>query len=102
MVLVPGTRLRSAVDDTEVVVVRAPATSVTLRCGGMPMVTPEQVSTDRAVIDARFADRTTIGKRYLDDASGLEVLCIRAGNGSLSVDLRPLSVRPPKRLPASD
>ena len=37
MELKPGQRLASAVCDTEVVVVKAPAADVDLRCGGHPM-----------------------------------------------------------------
>ena len=38
MELPMGTRLKSTVDTTEVVVVKAPTSSVDVRCGGKPMV----------------------------------------------------------------
>ena len=38
MKLPMGTRLRSTVDTTEVVVVTAPPEDIDLRCGGRPMV----------------------------------------------------------------
>jgi hypothetical protein len=43
-----------------------------------------------------------LGKRYADESSGLEVLCTKPGPGPLTVDGRPLEVKGPKPLPASD
>jgi hypothetical protein len=45
---------------------------------------------------------TLLGKRYVDEATGLEVLCTKPGAGGLAVDGRPLGVKAPKALPASD
>jgi hypothetical protein len=45
---------------------------------------------------------TLIGKRYIDPASGLELLCMKAGEGSLAIDGRPLEIAQPKNLPSSD
>ena len=101
MQLKAGTRLRSATDACEVVVVRAPADSVDLRCGGhafLPVdaeVTPES-------IEAGFGQGTQLGKRYSDDELGLEVLCTKAGEGSISVGEAILDVKGAKPLPASD
>ena len=36
-------------------------------------------------VDPARADGTLLGKRYVHDAAGLEVLCTKAGDGSLSV-----------------
>ena len=49
-----------------------------------------------------FADGTQVGKRYADDEVGLEVLCTKAGSGSLSLGLDPLPVKGAKPLPSSD
>ena len=38
MKLKPGTRLRSQVDATEVIVVRSPADDIEVACGGQPMI----------------------------------------------------------------
>lgn len=98
----PGMKLRSAVSDTEVVVVRAPASPVDLRCGGHPMVPADAAVA--AAAGATVADDagTVLGKRYVHDASGLEVLCTKAGAGELSVDGEPASVKSAKPLPSSD
>ncbi|WP_016694149.1 hypothetical protein [Rhodococcus rhodochrous] len=43
-----------------------------------------------------------MGKRYEDAETGLEVLCVKAGAGSLSIAGRPLSFKEAKTLPSSD
>ena len=98
----PGTRLRSAVDATEVVVVKPPAGPVDLRCGGHPMV-PLGADVDaEATPSPDHAGGTLLGKRYVDADQTLEVLCTKPGDGSLSVGDQPLQVKEAKPLPASD
>ena len=36
-------------------------------------------------VDPAYGGGTQLGKRYVHEASGLEVLCTKAGDGSLSV-----------------
>jgi hypothetical protein len=102
MNLRPGTRVRSAVCDTEVVVVRAPTDSVDLRCGGHPMVAAGGDAPASAVIEPAHADGTQLGKRYADEELGFEALCVKAGEGSLSIGDTPLAMRGAKPLPSSD
>jgi hypothetical protein len=45
---------------------------------------------------------TLLGKRYADEDAGLEVLCTKAGKGSLSLSGAPLLVKQAKPLPSSD
>ena len=40
-----------------------------------------------------------LGKRYADEASGIELLCTKPGPGPLAVDGRPLVVKGAKPLP---
>ena len=96
-----GTRLRSAVDTTEIIVVKAPADDVDLRCGGTPMLEAGAEPTGGAV-DAAHAGGTALGKRYVDAAESIEVLCTKAGEGSLSIGDEPLTLKEAKPLPASD
>lgn len=99
--LKPGSRWRSDVCDTEVVVVRPANTTVTLECGGSPML---PIAATRSS-NAPAADRsggTLVGKRYADAETGIEVLGSKAGQGSLSLDGRLLLPKEPKPLPASD
>ena len=101
MELKAGTRLRSATDTTEVVVVKAPAEAIDLRCGGQPFVAIDADVTPAGPA-AGFDAGTQLGKRYADEALGLELLCTKAGEGSISVGDAILEVKGAKPLPASD
>jgi hypothetical protein len=96
-----GTRLRSATDACEVVVVKAPGGPVDLRCGGHLFVAIDGEVTPQSV-ESGFNEGTQLGKRYSDEELGLEVLCTKAGEGSISVGDTPLAVKGAKPLPASD
>ena len=102
MDLRPGSRWRSAVCETEVVVVRAPAAPATLRIGGAGALPAEAGRPASAQPDEALASGTMLGKRYADEATGLEVLCTKAGTGTITVDGRRAMVMTPRRLPASD
>lgn len=102
MELTPGSRWRSAVDETEVVIVRAPGQDVSLCCGGKEMVAHGADVPPGGGIDPELAGGTLIGKRYTDPADEIEVLCTKGGTGSLSADGATLSVKNAKPLPASD
>lgn len=98
-----GTRLRSATCECEVVVVSPPKGEVSIECGGLPMLTPDSTEErDVSRLDPNLADGTLLGKRYVDADSGAELLCTKAGRGTLAIDGRPLSIKDPKPLPTSD
>jgi hypothetical protein len=99
----PGIRLRSAVCTTEVMVVAVQKdASIELCCGGRPMldVGATPLATDTPA--PAFSSGTLLGKRYVNDAGTLEVLCTKPGPGSLSVDGVALKVKGAKPLPSSD
>jgi hypothetical protein len=96
--LTTGKRLRSTVGDTEIIVVRPPATPVELSCGGQPMTT--DLATEAAALAAE--SDTVLGKRYVDTDTGLEVLCTKAGPGVLTAEGKELIIKAPAALPASD
>jgi hypothetical protein len=98
----PGLKLRSAVCDAQVVVVKAPAEPVELGCGGVPLLAEGEEPNGTATVDPSLGDGPLLGKRYADEELGLELLCTRAGTGALTVDGRPLGVKGAKPLPASD
>jgi hypothetical protein len=102
MQLKPGMRLKSQVCDTQLVVVRAPAGPVDVRCGGVPAIEVAGVAEAGLEIDSAFADGTLLGKRYADDEAGLELLCAKPGAGSLSIGETKLEVKGAKALPSSD
>lgn len=94
----PGTKLKSVVCDTEVMVIRAG--EGTVACGGAPMA--DDRPAERGAIDPAFAEGTRMGKRYVDAAATLELLCVKQGAGSLSLDGVALTTKDAKPLPASD
>lgn len=94
-----GTKLKSAVCDTEVMIIKTGPDSV-FACGGAPMVADR--SGDPGTIDPAFAEGTKMGKRYTDAAGTVELLCIKPGAGSLSLDGVALQLKDAKPLPASD
>jgi hypothetical protein len=102
MDLKPGSRWRSAVCDTEVVVVRAPAAPATLSIGGTGALPADAARLAAAQPEEALASGSMLGKRYADEATGLEVLCTKAGTGTITVDGRRATVRTPRQLPASD
>lgn len=94
----PGTKLRSAVCDTEVMVIRG--ADVVVECGGVPMA--EQAPSERRPPQPTQAQGTRIGKRYVDSTGRIELLCVKAGQGSLSIAGVPLQIKDAKPLPSSD
>jgi len=95
----PGTRLKSAVCDTEVMVVKAQGEGV-VACGGAPMAADRPASL--GALDPAFAAGTQMGKRYVDEAGTVEMLCVKPGKGSLSLNGVALVLKDAKPLPSSD
>ncbi len=102
MELKTGSRWKSAVCTTEVVVVRPPKVAVSLECGGKPMLEQNAPSGSLLAGAPQFMKGTQVGKRYVDADVSIELLCVKSGEGSLSVDQRALAIKDAKRLPASD
>ena len=98
-----GQRLRSRTCTTEVIVVRVPDQQVELSCGGHPMATDAAIGAGTANgASAAGTGGTQLGKRYVDEPTGLEVLCVKPGGGTLAADGRDLTLKSAKPLPASD
>ena len=94
----PGTKLKSAVCDTEVMVIRGSDSVVT--CGGAPMALERAAASGEP--DPAFAGGTQMGKRYVDEAGRVELFCVKAGKGSLAIDGVALKTKDAKSLPSSD
>lgn len=102
MDLKPGTRWRSAVCDGEFVIVRPAKGSVSLECGGHPVIPHASAKPGDLVLSEAHSAGSAAGKRYADAETGLEVLCSKAGAGSLSIDGRTIGATEAKKLPSSD
>tara|TARA_R110002124_G_scaffold270739_2_gene439424 strand:- start:11365 stop:11676 length:312 start_codon:yes stop_codon:yes gene_type:complete len=102
MDLKPGSRWKSAVCDAQLVVVRPPKTAGELQCGGATVLPIDDAALPTGTVDPNFAEGVLIGKRYVDEASGLEVLGAKAGKGSLAFNGALMAIKGAKPLPASD
>lgn len=98
----PGTRLRSAVCDVEVIVIKSAETDTDLRCGGAVMVALDDERPAALTAAAGYDGGTLLGKRYTDETGGLELLCTRTGPSSLSVGEVLLKLKDARPLPSSD
>ncbi|WP_425825276.1 hypothetical protein [Streptomyces fractus] len=97
----PGLQLASAVCGVRVIVIRAPADRApAITCGGKPMVTADAAPPPAGGPTGESA--TLIGKRYVDGANTLELLCTASGSGALACDGAPMTIKAAKALPASD
>ena len=96
-----GARLKSAVCDTQVMVIAAPTGDVALTCGGAALL-EATASAPRGTIDPEHKGGSQIGKRYVNDEGSLELLCTKPGEGSLALAGEPLKLKEAKALPSSD
>lgn len=100
MSLTAGTRLGCPGCTTEVVVIRPATGADVVSCGNLPLLpTPGQ---GRGARMHDQAGQTLLGKRYVDESSGLELLCTKAGAGQLACAGRPMALKAAKPLPSSD
>ncbi|MGQ5700519.1 hypothetical protein ACUJ46_00490 [Sandaracinobacteroides sp. A072] len=93
----PGTRLKSAACTTEVVVIRCGGGQI--ECGGQPMA---ETAAGDGVPAAGLDSGSVMGKRYVDAAGTVELLCVKPGKGTLALDGVALQLKEAKPLPASD
>ncbi|HEX7875290.1 MAG TPA: hypothetical protein VF489_01765 [Sphingobium sp.] len=92
-----GTKLKSAVCDTEVMVIKLGSGAI--ECGGAPMV---EERGEKGAVNPAFSEGTKMGKRYTDAAGTFELLCVKPGAGSLSIDGAACQLKDAKPLPSSD
>ncbi|MFT5575402.1 MAG: hypothetical protein ACI89D_000919 [Bermanella sp.] len=93
-----GTKLKSAVCDAEVMVIKAQ--DLVVKCGGQPML--DAAPAEKSSLDPDFAEGTKVGKRYVNADGTLELLCVKAGAGSLTIGGEILNTKEAKPLPSSD
>lgn len=96
-----GTRMKSSVCTSEVMVIGAPGSDVDVTCGGIAMIGNVDTA-EGGVVDPAHAQGTLLGKRYVNEVGDLELLCVKPGEGSLAVDGETLVLKEAKALPSSD
>ncbi|MDR3419403.1 MAG: hypothetical protein P4L83_24760 [Nevskia sp.] len=97
-----GAKLKSAVCDTQLMVVKAPAGEYQLSCGGVEMLVGTATAAEGLKLDPSQAGGTLIGKRYVDAEEKIEMLCTKGGQGSLVLNGVAMQVKQAKQLPSSD
>ena len=97
-----GARLKSAVCNTQLMVIAAPEGDLALTCGGAPLVELTDDPPAGASLDPEHEQGTQIGKRYVDESGDLELLCTKPGEGGLAVGGQVLQLKEAKALPSSD
>lgn len=102
MKLSPGIRFKSAVCSFGGVLVKAPTVGEKILCGSQSVLGLDEPVPDIAKLTSAEEGSPSIGKRYVDEVSGLEVLCTKPGFGQLSFEGRVLLLKQPKPLPSSD
>jgi hypothetical protein len=97
-----GGRLKSAVCAGEIMVVSASDADVELTCGGVAMIDPNGAGEAGAEVHPEHAIGIAMGKRYITEDESLEVLCVKAGDGSLAVNGALMLQKDTKQLPKTD
>lgn len=97
-----GTRAKCAVCDTEVMVVRTAPTEVLVTCGGVELIGMDGAKTPGSHGATATSQLAQVGKRYVNSADTVELLCTKGGKGALAIDGESLSVKQAKPLPSSD
>ena len=93
-----GSKLRAGT--AEVIVIRAPQLPVELTCSGVPLVAPDGATA--SALEVEGGEVLQLGKRYVDEDAGVELLCTKGGLGTLECDGRPMVAKGAKPLPSSD
>jgi hypothetical protein len=101
MQLKAGTRLRSQVCGTQLIVIVGSDDDLDLRCGGEPLI-DLRAEPAPGLVPARGGSGTQLGKRYVDASGRVELLITKPGAGTLTTDGVPMTFKQAKPLPASD
>ena len=97
-----GAKLSSAVSDVQVMVIRSSLADGDLRCGGAAMLAQGESAPAGATLDPGQAEGVATGKRYTDADGQIELLCVKGGEGAITLDGEALGPRLAKKLPSSD
>jgi hypothetical protein len=97
-----GQTLTSTVDTTAVIVVRWPDGDLAITCGGAEMVQKGAAGQTPGAPDPAQMEGALLGKRYADEVLGVELLCVKAGQGTLAIGGAALPQKDARALPASD
>jgi hypothetical protein len=95
-----GGRLFSSVCETQIIVIKGLAGDHELSCSGATMTSTATGGTGS--LEPQRAEGTVLGRRYVNADETFEVLCVKAGGGTLCLDDTKLIPKQAKALPSSD
>jgi hypothetical protein len=95
-----GAKLKSVVCDTQVMIIKGLPGEHDLCCGGPSMVGGTEEGS--GTLDPDKAEGTGTGRRYVNSDETLELLCVKAGKGTLYLDGVKMEPKQAKALPSSD
>lgn len=101
MDLKAGTRLVSKCCDAEVMIIKSPGQG-NVSCGGHEMYLVSEKGSSTEDLNADLSGGVLIGKRYTDADQTIELLCVKAGKGTLAFNGIIMRVKEAKKLPSSD
>lgn len=102
LTLKPGARLYGKACTSEFIAVKAPAGDLDLTIGGHEALTDAAGRDASASLVAGHDGGAAMGKRYVDGAGSIELLCTKAGAGVPALAGEVLVIKDAKPLPASD
>lgn len=97
-----GARLFSSVCATEMIAVKVPAGEIEVTIGGAAPVLSAGERTGTGAVAAGHGGGAAMGKRYVDAADTIELLCTKAGDGVPALGGELLVIKEAKAMPASD
>lgn len=100
MNLRPGMRVACPACSTELITVKAGRGEAQLACGGLPLTDIASARLDAGHRTA--AEGAQLGKRYIAESLGVELLCTKGGTGELTCNGAPMALQGARALPASD
>ena len=82
--------------------VKAPKTDLEVTIGWVATIASATARDGSVTAVAGHYSGTLMGKRYVDEADTIELLCTKAGSGAVAVNGELLQLKEAKALPASD
>jgi hypothetical protein len=84
------------------IAVKVPAGEIGITIGGARPVTSASERTGQGSVADGHGGGAAMGKRYVDAADTIELLCTKAGDGVPALDGVLLEIKEAKAMPASD
>ena len=102
LTLKPGARLFGRACTSEFIAVKVPPGETGLTIGGHTALTDAAGREGSTEVVEGHGGGAAMGKRYVDEAGSIELLCTKAGTGVPAIAGEGMAIKDAKPLPASD